>query len=57
MVKHYTAQGLPESAVDSIYQREGTDEWREYEIRNGFDKEINPAGNLMEQHVIGSFVK
>ena len=57
MIKHYTAQGLPASAVDSIYQKKGTKEWDEYEERNGFRKETNPAGDLMEQHNIGEFVR
>jgi len=57
MEAHYKAQGLPLSAVDSIYQREGTQEWKDYEARNGFNREINPNGNLMEQHDIGSFTR
>lgn len=55
MLAHYRAQGLPDEAVDSIYQKKGTREWTEYERRNGFDHEKNPSGDLTEQHPIGNF--
>ena len=57
LIAHYKAQGLSEADVDSIYQKQGTKEWREYEERNGFSLEVNPNGNLMEQHDIGSFTR
>ena len=54
MIAAAKAQGLDESSVDSIYLRKDTEEWREFESRNGFDKEIGEAGLLMEQHKIGT---
>lgn len=38
------AKGLPIESIYSIYQKEGTQAWRDYEHRNGFDKPISPAG-------------
>jgi hypothetical protein len=47
------AKGLSEDAVDSIYLRQGTKEFEEFEKHNGFDKEINEeSGLLMEQHTM-----
>ena len=42
---------MDEASVDSLYQRRGTQEFADFERRNGFDKEINAeSGLLMEQH-------
>ena len=40
MIAAAKAKGLDESAVDSIYLRQGTKEFEEFEKRNGFDKEV-----------------
>jgi len=55
MVDAAKAKGLPESSVNSLYQKQGTPEWDAYIKRNGYDLPINPKGNLMEQHDIGAF--
>ena len=38
------AKGLPKESVDSFYQKKGTQEWIDFERRNGFDLALNPAG-------------
>ena len=38
------AKGLPKESVNSFYQRKGTQDWKDFEHRNGFDLEICPAG-------------
>ncbi|KAF7192816.1 hypothetical protein HII31_05864 [Pseudocercospora fuligena] len=48
MVAAAKEKGLEESSVDSLYQRRGTQEFADFERRNGFDKEVNSL--LMEQH-------
>lgn len=51
MIAAAKSQGLHEDCVDSLYQRRGTQEFADFERRNGFDKEVNPDnGLLMEQH-------
>ena len=53
MVAAAKAQGLDEDSVDSIYLRQGTKEFEEFERHNGFDKEVNEeSGLLMEQHTM-----
>ncbi len=51
MIAAAKAKGLDESSVDSIYLRQGTKEFEEFEKHNGFDKEVNTeSGLLMDQH-------
>lgn len=51
MIAAAKAKGLDESSVDSIYLRQNTKEFEEFEKHNGFDKEVNKEnGLLMEQH-------
>ena len=38
------SKGLPRSSVNSLYQKPGSETWKEYERRNGYDKPICPAG-------------
>lgn len=53
MISAAQAKGLEKGSVDSIYLREGTKEYEDFERRNGFDKSINPAnGLLMKQHTL-----
>ena len=42
-------KGLPKESVNSFYQRVGSQDWIEFEKRNGFDKEIPPSGLRVEQ--------
>ncbi|KAM5342288.1 hypothetical protein ACJ41O_013254 [Fusarium nematophilum] len=51
MIAAAKSKGLDANTVDSIYLRQGTAEFQEFERRNGFDREINQeSGLLMEQH-------
>lgn len=51
MIEAAKAKGLDESAVDSIYLRQGTKEFEDFDKHNGFTHSINEdAGLLMEQH-------
>jgi len=51
MIAAAESKGLDGNTVGSIYLRRGTEEFREFEKRNGFDKEVNEeSGLLMEQH-------
>lgn len=51
MIEAAKDKGLDESAVDSIYLRQGTKEFEDFEKRNGFTHNINEdVGLLMEQH-------
>lgn len=52
MIADAKAKGLDESSVDSIYLRQGTKEFEEFEKHNGFDKPISGAGLNMVQHLM-----
>ncbi|EXJ95660.1 hypothetical protein A1O1_00782 [Capronia coronata CBS 617.96] len=57
MIAAAKSKGLDESTVDSIYLRQGTKEFEEFERRNGFDKDINAeTGLVMVQHTVGEWV-
>lgn len=52
MIAAAKTKGLNESTVDSIYLRQGTKEFEEFEKHNGFDVAINEkAGLNMVQHL------
>ena len=58
MIAAAKAKGLDESAVDSIYQRRGTQDFEDFERRNGFKLPVNEdSGLLMVQHLGPSPVK
>jgi hypothetical protein len=42
------SKGLPKESVNSFYQRKGTQDWEEFERRNGFDKDKPPSGERIE---------
>jgi len=49
------AKGLPEDSVDSLWAKQGTQEWKDYLRHNMFDLPIPDSGLLMQQHSIGTF--